>query len=509
MKKDLDNFYDEQLDQKTAADQQRILRVNQESSGTAIPNNTNIYTKPTTPKWLYAIMIVVLLVTVYTFGFFSYEFFNPDIALIKKVRDAVEKYSLYDVDEEMLIMAAGKGMLEQLDQYSTFLSPYEFYELMNPQQSDEEGMFGVSTGYYEPFGALVVRVPIGSDAYYTGIRQFDIITAINGTPISSASVYQNQFSSLLKNTSSGNTITVSRRNTDNLDLSTYNASEWTQQQLTVDRQGRGFGDVFVEYYISDSITNMSRPYIQFANLGSNYTDSKIAYVRISEFSYAGDFSNPDLSLWADTQFENFLKLMVDYYPSKDCRIIIDVSGNPGGSNSIIVNIASNLVYDKTNIHGDVTISSLRNVRTNTSEYYTVKSNYTKYFNPEINNQLVILTSNRSASASEMLTGAVIGSMLVEGQLTKLGYGTATQIGSQTYGKGISQLVMPIQPQMIEYNGVQVQSYYAVYITQAKFYTPFNDFCNHANGFKPDTANIATNLKSKMNRALAIFNAGQT
>lgn len=505
MKKDLDNFYDEQLDSKKDEEQQRQQRVKQASSYQPIYKDTvNTYTKPKTPKFLYILMVVVLLATSFFLGFYCYEFINPEMALLRKVKQAIIDYSLYDVDEDMLLMAAGKGMLEQLDRYSTFLSPEEFYELMNPQEI-EPGMFGISTGYYEPFGALVVEVPIGGDAYYTGIRQYDIIKSIKSVQINSSTIYDSQFKSLISASTTGDKISVLRRNTDNLDLTIYNPEEWETVTLTVDKQGRGFGTVFVEYYINDQLTNMSQPYIQYANLSqASYTNKKIAYVRISEFSYAGDYSYPNKNLWADTQFENFLKLMVSQYPDKDCRLIVDVSGNPGGVNTIIVNIASNLVYDKNNPNGKVTISSLKNERTNYYDEYTVDSNYSKYFNTALDNMIVILTSNRSASASEMLTGAVIDTMTVDGQLIKLGYGTATQVGSQTFGKGISQIAMPIQAATITVDGQRVQSYYAVYVTHSKFYTPFNNFCNHGNGFKPSNANIATNLKAKMTRALAIF-----
>ena len=73
---------------------------------------------------------------------------------------------------------------------------------------------------------------------------------------------------------------------------------------------------------------------------------------------------------------------------------------------------------------------------------------------------MVLTNGYSASASEILTGAVKD------------YGIGTVIGTKTYGKGIVQTIIPLTDGS------------AIKLTTSKYFTP-KGTCIHGVGIEPD------------------------
>ena len=103
----------------------------------------------------------------------------------------------------------------------------------------------------------------------------------------------------------------------------------------------------------------------------------------------------------------------------------------------------------------------------------------------------MLTDGYSASASELLLGSL------------LDYGTAVQVGTTTYGKGIAQGVILLKAALANIDGQLVDSYWAAYMTYVKYYTP-SDFCPHGVGFTPSAQNTADTYQQKMSRAIEIL-----
>lgn len=98
-------------------------------------------------------------------------------------------------------------------------------------------------------------------------------------------------------------------------------------------------------------------------------------------------------------------------------LILDIRGNLGGSLYDALDIAD-LFLSK-----DLIITSLRSREETTVEYKTKTAGYVF--------PLVLLVNGRSASASELVTGALKD------------HGRAYVIGTQTYGKGIVQTYLPV------------------------------------------------------------------
>ena len=130
-------------------------------------------------------------------------------------------------------------------------------------------------------------------------------------------------------------------------------------------------------------------------------------------------------------------------------LIFDLRDNPGGWVQDAVDIAGNF------IDGDVVT------------YLEDKGGYQEFYNAsegKIEIPIVILVNEYSASSSEILSGALQD------------YGLAKVVGVQSFGKGVVQSVIALDPYDENTAGMQV--------TSAQYYTP-NGNSLHKVGITPD------------------------
>ena len=127
------------------------------------------------------------------------------------------------------------------------------------------------------------------------------------------------------------------------------------------------------------------------------------------------------------------------------KLIIDLRNNPGGSLTVVNKIADELLPE-----GIITYTEDK------------KGSRTDYSSKEgeLYIPIAVLVNGNSASASEVLTGALKD------------YKKATIIGEKTFGKGIVQSVIPLG----DGSGISV--------TTAKYFSP-NGVCIHGVGIEPD------------------------
>jgi len=190
-------------------------------------------------------------------------------------------------------------------------------------------------------------------------------------------------------------------------------------------------------YLRDDVettVSLLRAEVHIVRVTSSVLDGNIGYVHISEFngSVATDFSSA-----------------VDALKQQGIdKLIIDLRDNPGGGLTEVLNVAYKLIPK------DKVIVSIRSKNGDEDVY---KSQGTEQYDMPI----VVLVNGGSASASELLTGALKD------------YGIATIVGTQTFGKGI------------------VQSYFHlsnskgwVKMTTDAYYTP-NGVCIQGVGITPD------------------------
>jgi len=178
-------------------------------------------------------------------------------------------------------------------------------------------------------------------------------------------------------------------------------------------------------------TKVLRKNIDIPTVSGKLLENEIGYIKINEFDrvtynqYTNTFNNLK---------EQGMK-----------RLIIDLRNNPGGLLDTVVKITDSLVPKGT-------ITYVEDKRGNKSYEYSDESC--------INMPLVILVNGNSASASEVLSGAVKD------------FGVGKLVGEKTFGKGVVQNIFRLS----DGSGVKV--------TIAKYYTP-NGICIHGEGIHPD------------------------
>lgn len=175
-----------------------------------------------------------------------------------------------------------------------------------------------------------------------------------------------------------------------------------------------------------------RSKIEIISVKGEMIDDKIGYIEIVSFDEK-----------VSTEFKNQLTKLKK---SGMEGLILDLRGNPGGYLEECVKIASQFIEKN-------------KVVTYTIDKYEKRVDSKSLGGDAIGMPLTILVDGGSASASEVVTGALRD------------YGVATIVGETTFGKGVVQQVFPM-----EGSGLK--------ITTSKYYTP-NGENIHGKGIKPD------------------------
>lgn len=316
---------------------------------------------------------------------------------LDEIRQIMKNEYYLEVSDGELIDGAIRGMLESVDDQYTFYYTPEEMSSMNEH----------SEGVYEGIGLIlsndkddmltVLRVFKGSPSQISGIVAGDRIVSINSIPV---------------------TAKTSKDINDAIDL--VKSAEDPNIALTVLRDG-----ATQIIYVTREVIEINR--VDYTILGGN-----IGYVAIYEFM-GNDVSG----------FEEAIR----YFQSNDVSgVVLDIRSNPGGLLTHVVSIADVLLPE-----GLIVYIEDRNGKR--EEYFSDA----KCYNPP----MVVLVNSMSASASEILAGALKD------------YELATIVGETTYGKGIVQTVIPFRS-----DGAGMQ------LTTARYFTPKGESI-HEKGIEPD------------------------
>jgi len=210
-------------------------------------------------------------------------------------------------------------------------------------------------------------------------------------------------------------------------------SEGSQVTLTINRVGEDIKDYTI-----------MRSKIKINTVGGKMLDDDIGYVRISMFN---ENTGSDLSNKLQELEGQGMK-----------GIVLDLRNNPGGLLEESIKVASHFVP-----HGPVVSVVSKNGRS-TTRFSTLEA---------IQYPLVILVNGGSASASEIVAGAVQDT------------GAGTLIGTKTFGKGSVQTVLPLDDGS------------ALKLTIAKYVTPNNRSINGV-GLEPDIQVEMTDIQENGN-----------
>jgi carboxyl-terminal processing protease len=304
-----------------------------------------------------------------------------------------------DVEDSEMLNNAIRGMLSGLDPHSSYLDQEQFKELQ-VGTSGEFGGLGIEVGMEDGFVKVIAPID-DTPAQRAGVEAGDLIIRLDDTPV--------------KGLTLNDAVKIMR------------GKPGTVLRLTVVREG-------VDQPLKIDI---KRAIIKVKSVKSRMLEDGFAYVRISQFQSKTAENMVDAIEALNKEAGGPLKGMV-----------LDLRNNPGGVLNGAVAVSDAFLKKGLIVYTEGRVSDSK-LRFNATPDDILNSA-----------PLVVLVNQGSASASEIVSGALQD------------HHRAIVVGTQTFGKGSVQTILPLS------NGT------AVKLTTARYYTPSGRSIQ-AEGIKPD------------------------
>jgi carboxyl-terminal processing protease len=344
---------------------------------------------------------------------------DQSVKSFTKIYAAIEQNFADPVQPEKAIYdGAIPGMLHTLDPHSTFFDPKEFAKLREDQSGRYAGI-GMMVGPRN--SKTIVKYPFfGSPAFKAGLRPGDAILEVNDKKTDTLSM--SDVAELLK------------------------GPPGTHVQVVAQREGVDKPMTF--NIVRDEIPRSSVPYALILKNG-------IAYATITAFNEN-----------TGKEFDDKLKKLGE----KDFKgLVLDLRENPGGLLNEGVDVAGHFLKK-----GDVVVSHHgRSAQNGSNKVYK-----TSFEGPGKDYPVVVLVNRRTASAAEIVSGALQD------------HDRAWILGEPTFGKGLVQTVFPLNDNT------------GLALTTAHYYTPsgrliqrdysnisFLDYYTHSNLEQKNTSDV--------------------
>ncbi len=321
-----------------------------------------------------------------------------DSHLFDNIVERIKTEYVEETTDEKLLEGALNGMLSALDPHSAYLNP-KSYEELKMRTKAEYGGLGMEVTMEN--GLVKIISPIDdTPAQKAGLQAGDLIVTVDKQPITGKTL--NEAVDLLR------------------------GKAGTPVRLYIKREGH---DVFEKILMREIIHVKSVKW---------RTEEDVGYIRITTF----DESTTSLLKEAIAEIKKKLGSSLQ-------GLVLDVRNDPGGLLDVAIN-TSNLFLTK----GEEIVSTRgRNPKID-ERFYADGADITNGI------PIVVLVNQGSASASEILAGALQDNH------------RALVVGTKSFGKGSVQVVMPLT------NGG------AITLTTARYYTPSGRSIQ-AKGIKPD------------------------
>ena len=347
------------------------------------------------------------------------------IDLFSEVLSKIDKEYVDKVDQSEVMDSAINGVLQSLDPYSAYLSPEMFQEM----QTETEGQFGglgIEVGMEH--GVVKVIAPMDdTPAQRAGVKAGDYIVKINDVQVQGKSL--SEAVELMRGPVGSNI------------------------EITVRRIGVKKSIIF----------NIKREIIKVVSVKSKYIDGNIGYLRLTSFNENSGDQIKDII----TKFKKNKKVK---------NYILDLRNNPGGLLTQAIKIS------------DFFLNNGEIVSTKSKKKYENRKWFAKKGDILNGSTMIVLINYGSASASEILAGALQD------------HKRAILVGESTYGKGSVQSIIPLKN-----DG-------AIRLTVSKYYLPSGKSISKV-GVTPDIiiAENSENFKfntetdNQLNFALKLLN----
>lgn len=316
---------------------------------------------------------------------------------INELKAYADLYYYDEIDENKLRDGLYEGMIHGLgDRYSEYYNKENYAQM---QVSTTGQYYGIGAGLRQDPDTMVVsvsKVYEGTPSEEVGLLADDIIISVDGTDSTSMEVTE-----LVK---------------------LIRGEEGTKVNLKVYRPSSG----------EELSFDVPRKNVTLPSISSEMLDDGIGYIHIDSFETE-----------TGAQFE---QAVAELEKEEMKALILDVRYNGGGLVSSVVQILDDILPEGTVVY--------------TEDKNGKRQEYTSSGDTKMEYPLAVLINGDSASASEILAGAIKD------------YEYGTLIGTKTFGKGIVQTIFKLE------DGD------AVKLTTAKYFTPKGNYI-HGKGIEPD------------------------
>ena len=320
------------------------------------------------------------------------------LKLFTDVLAIIQNQYVDETEPREVIYGAIRGMLRSLDPHSSFLDP-ESYREMQVETSGSFGGLGIEITVRDD--QLTVVAPIeGTPAYKAGVQPGDRIVRIEGLPTKDMSLVDA--------------------------VKKMRGPKGTKVSITISRDG-------AKEPIELSIV---REIIQVQSVKMQEIEPGLGYIRLRQFQ---ERTAKDLVAGIDKLEKT----------GRFAGLIVDLRNNPGGLLSSAVEVSEEFLGD-----GKLVVYTEGRVRNQNMRFVA----HAKH--PVTDVPLVVLVNQGSASASEIVAGAIQD------------HGRGVVLGTQTFGKGSVQTIIPLA----DGSGLR--------LTTAKYFTPKGRSI-HGKGITPD------------------------
>jgi len=335
-----------------------------------------------------------------------------DLRTFAEVFNAIKQGYVEPVEDKKLINNAISGMVSNLDPHSTYLDAEAFKELQVGTHGEFGGL-GIEVGMEDGFVKVIAPIE-DTPAARAGLKSGDLIVKIDDTSVKGLTL--------------------------NEAVKKLRGKPKTQVTLTIARKGM----------TKPLVVTLTREVIKVQSVKFKMIEPGYGYIRITQFQ-----ENTTAAL------ANAVRQLYKDGPLKG--LILDLRNDPGGLLNGAVGVSA--VFLPPN---ELVVSTDGRAPDAKNKLYAKPEDYQTGREDELRDlpagiktvPMIVLVNGGSASASEIVAGALQD------------YKRATILGTQTFGKGSVQTVLPLPGNT------------AIKLTTARYYTPKGRSIQ-AKGIEPD------------------------
>ncbi len=358
-----------------------------------------------------------------------------DLRIFAEVFGKIKADYVEDVDDKKLLTEALNGMLGGLDPHSTFLDQDHFKE-MQQGTAGEFGGLGIEVGMEDGFVKVISPIE-DTPAFKAGLKSGDLIIKLDDKSV--------------KGMSLNDAVKIMR------------GKPGSSIDVQVLRKEQGAAPFTVK---------ITRAQIKSQSVKSKLIEENYGYLRVTQFQ---ERTGEDVAKSINKLFEENKKPLDG--------LILDLRNNPGGLLNAAVAVSAAFIPE-----GELVVYTEGRAKDSKMHLTAIpenfvrdpKKNYIKKLPADIQNTpLVVLVNNGSASASEIVAGALQD------------HERALIVGTKSFGKGSVQSILPMN------NGT------AIKLTTARYFTPKGRSIQ-AKGIDPDII-VEDGLSGLMSREADLTN----